>query len=167
MRRRSGSELLEGSLRNPFSVDVLNGMLIYRNWLYLLPTRFPAGTEIESVDSLRQKNFRWQLSRQKALESSTETESWDPSSTANLERLTEMMMFHDVVGAERYTGLRHEVLSFLDLSDVLTSERCILIGKLARPVTQIRNQGEQDESIHVDETLSLIRLVMPINAKRR
>ncbi|WP_372717808.1 hypothetical protein [Novipirellula sp.] len=167
MRRRSGSELLEGSLRNPFSVDVLNGMLIYRNWLYLLPTRFPAGTEIESVDSLRQKNFRWQLSRQKALESSTETESWDPSSTADLERLTEMMMFHDVVGAERYTGLRHEVLSFLDLSDVLTSERCILIGKLAHPITQIQNQGEQDERIHVDETLSLIRLVMPISAKRR
>ncbi|GAA5506433.1 hypothetical protein [Novipirellula caenicola] len=167
MRRRSGSELLEGSLRNPFPVDVLNGMLIYRNWLYLLPTRFPAGTSIESVDSLRQKNFRWQLSRQKALESSTETESWDPSSTANLERLTEMIMFHDVVGAERYTGLRHEVLSFLDLSDVLTRERCILIGKLARPVTQFQNQGDQDEPIHVDETLSLIRLVMPISAKRR
>ncbi|EMI18613.1 putative membrane protein [Rhodopirellula maiorica SM1] len=167
MRRRSGSELLEGSLRNPFPVDVLNGMLIYRNWLYLLPTRFPAGSEIESVDSLRQKNFRWQLSRQKALESSTETESWDPSSTTDLERLAEMMMFHDVVGAERYTGLRHEVLSFLDLSDVLTRERCMLIGKLARPVSRIRNQGDPDEQIHVDETLSLIRLVMPISAKRR
>lgn len=167
MRRRSGSELLEGSLRNPFPVDVLNGMLIYRNWLYLLPTRFPAGTEIESVDSLRQKNFRWQLSHQKALESSTETESWDPSSTASLERLTEMMMFHDVVGAERYTGLRHEVLSFLDLSDVLTNERCILIGKLASPVTQLSDLGQGNDMIVVDETLSLIRLVMPVSTKRR
>ena len=77
MYRRRGSELLQGELVNPLPFDVLDGMLVYRNWAYLLPTRFPAGGRIARIDTLRQKNFRWRLSRQTALESSTETEEWD------------------------------------------------------------------------------------------
>ncbi|MFG0260889.1 MAG: hypothetical protein ACF788_00645, partial [Novipirellula sp. JB048] len=167
MQRRRGTELLEGALTNPLPVDLLNGMLIYRNWIYLLPTRFPAGAQIASVDSLRQKNFRWQLSRQKALESSMEVESWDPAATSDLPRIVEIMMFHDAVGAARYTGLKHEVLSFLDFSDVLTSERCILIGKLANPVTQLHGDDGLGDAIQIDQDLSMIRLVMPVTTPRR
>ena len=35
--RRSGSELLQGKLANPLDVDILDGMLIYGNWIYVLP----------------------------------------------------------------------------------------------------------------------------------
>lgn len=84
---------------NPLPVDLLDGMLIYRNWAYLLRTRFPAGGRIERIDSLRQKNFRWRLSRQTALESSRDTEEWDPSTVELPDRVAEMLMFHNAVGA--------------------------------------------------------------------
>jgi len=176
MYRRGGSELLQGELVNPLGVDLLNGMLVYRNWAYLLPTRFPAGGRIESLESLRQKNFRWQLSRQKALESSTETQLWDATMVENPERVAEMMMFHDVVGADRYTTLRGEVLSSLDFSSLLTGERCLLIGKLAQPFTQLQSL-EQDaaadpmatadaETQLEGQNLTLLRLVIPVEYKK-
>ncbi len=167
MRRRSGSELLEGSLENPLPIELLNGILIYRNWVYFLPTRFPVGGRIDSLESLRQKNFRWQLSRQKALESATETETWDPSSIENAHRVAEMMMFHDVVGGSRYTNLDHKVLSFLDLTNVLTRERCVLMGQVSSPLTELE-LGQDSSVIHDNSpTVSLIRLVMPVESRQR
>ena len=43
VRQRRGSELLDGELINPLPVDLLDGMLVYKNWVYLLPTRLPSG----------------------------------------------------------------------------------------------------------------------------
>ncbi|WP_146601988.1 hypothetical protein [Novipirellula aureliae] len=172
MYRRGGSELLQGELVNPLGVDLLNGMLVYRNWAYLLPTRFPAGGRIESIESLRQKNFRRQLSRQRALESSTETQLWDATMFDDPGRVAEMMMFHDVVGADRYTTLRSEVLSSLDFSSLLTGERCLLIGRLAQPFTQLQSlepnpEAKADPVTELEaQNLTLLRLVIPVEHKR-
>ena len=125
MTRRPGSELLQSGLQNPFPVDLLDGMLIYRNWVYLLPTRFPVGARIASVDSLRQKNFRWQLSRQTALkENKTSSEEWDPARFDRPDRVAEMLLFHQAVGGSRYTMLHHQPLAHLDLSKLLSEDRC-------------------------------------------
>jgi hypothetical protein len=138
LQRRSGSELLEGELINPLPVDLLDGMLVYQNWAYQLPTRFPAGGRIVSVTDLRQKNFRWQLSRQQALEESDRrTEPWDTGAVESLDRVAEMLMFHQAAGGSRYTTLRNDPLSALDLSHVLADDRCILVGRLASPLTQL------------------------------
>ena len=45
VKRRRGSELLDGSITNPLPLDLLDAMLVYRNWAYLLPTRFRAGCD--------------------------------------------------------------------------------------------------------------------------
>ncbi len=135
--RRRGSELLEGRLTNPLPFDLLDGMLVYRDWAYLLPTRFPAGARIDSLGNLRQKNFRWHLSRQRAIEESTEGEAWDPLNVDDPARIAEMLMFHQAAGGRRYTTLRHVPLSFLDLSPLLTEDRCMLVGRLAEPLTQL------------------------------
>ncbi|MEM8667666.1 MAG: hypothetical protein AAGG48_09140 [Planctomycetota bacterium] len=164
MQHRPGSELLQGELVNPLPFDLLDGMLIYRNWAYLLPTRFPVGGRIGSVDSLRQKNFRWQLSRQRALENSSESEAWDPTNTNSIERVSEMLMFHESVGGERYTSLDHGPLQFLDLSHVLADDRCILIGRIKKPLTEFRvhEADEVDYFAPDGDRLSMIRVVLPV-----
>lgn len=162
LKRRPGSELLQGELVNPLPLDLLDGMLVYRNWAYLLPTRFPSGDRIPDVTSLRQKNFRWRLSRQMALESATETEAWDPMMSDSPGRVAEMLMFHNAVGGSRYTGLRDDPLSFLDLSHVLTSDRCILVGRLAKPVTNIEANDDSSTQQPSGETLTLMRVILPV-----
>lgn len=179
VKRRGGSELLQGELTNPLKVDLLEAMLVYQNWVYLLPTRFPAGATVEDVDRLRQKNFRWQLSRQRALESSSEGESWDVIRTDQPKRLAEMLMFHDAVGGIRYTGLRHEVLGDLDLSEMLTEDRCLLVGRCREPWTTLdvrpsdaSEPADSDtvmsrENEPIGQTTSWVRVLIPVEELRR
>ena len=164
LEHRPGSELLQGELVNPLPFDLLDGMLIYRNWAYLLPTRFPAGGRLDSVDSLRQKNFRWQLTRQRALESASESEAWDPTNTTSTSRVAEMLMFHDAVGGDRYTSLNHGPLGFLDFNHVLASDRCILLGRVKKPLTKFQVQDTKEAAFHAPpgERLSLMRVVLPV-----
>ncbi|MCC9641190.1 hypothetical protein LOC71_02815 [Rhodopirellula sp. JC740] len=177
LKRRRGSELLNGQLTNTLPVDLLDGMLIYQNWVYLLPTRLPAGAQIDEVDSLRQKNFRWQLSRQRALESASEGESWDVTVVDQPRRLAEMLMFHDAVGGPRYTVLRNEVLRDLDFSSLLTEDRCILVGRCAQPWSELTitcaKDGDQSTSestasqASLEQSNSFVRLILPVVEVRR
>jgi hypothetical protein len=173
MARREGSEVLDGALTNPFPFDLLDGMLVYRNLVYLLPTRFPVGARIDSIDQLRQKNFRWQLTRRTALEQSkTEREQWVPTQFDQPRRVADMLMFHRAVGGSRYTGLRDDPMSFLDLSDLLTESRCMLVGRLPRSALELSfvPHGDQPERARMQppgQTLTLLRLLIPVEVKKR
>jgi hypothetical protein len=169
MTRRPGSELLQGELVNPLPVDLLGGMLVFRNWVYLLPTRLKAGGRVSSLKELRQKNFRWLLSRQQAVESSTISEAWNPSLTSDLGRLAEVIMFHQAVGGASYTQLMHDPLGHLDLSESLTGERCILMGRLEAPLMNVKIdpcETDSGASHQPDgQSISFVRLVLPVNTK--
>ncbi|MCM2371521.1 hypothetical protein [Aporhodopirellula aestuarii] len=181
LNRRRNSDSLQGSLVNPLDVDLLDAMLIYQNIVYLLPTRFPAEATVKEVDQLRQKNFRWQLSRQRALESSSQTEAWDVTRSDQPERLAEMLMFHEVVGGVDYTGLQNEILGDLDLTDLLTKEQCILVGRCAEPwltmdvsVTRRENSARTEGAASTDsfitpqgESQSWVRVILPVKEVRR
>ncbi len=172
VQRRKGSELLQGQLVNPFEVDLLDAMLIYQNWAYFLPTRFPARATVKELDRLRQKNFRWQLSRQRALESSSQTEAWDVTQANQPERLAEMLMFHGVVGGVRYTGLQNQILGHLDMTSLLTADRCILVGRCRDPwipleVTSSIRAGDTAATLPPGDTHSWVRIVLPVEEVRR
>jgi hypothetical protein len=176
MARRRGSELLQGKLVNPLPIDLLDGMLIFRNWVYLLPTRFKAGSTVESMKELRQKNFRWLLSRQQAIESSSQNEAWDPTASDRLDRLSEMLMFHRVAGGSTYTGLGNKALSHLDLSTTLADDRCILVGRAEEPLINLElesmtsvgsaNATPTEKLSPAGQTRSLIRIVLPVETKK-
>jgi len=135
--RRRGSELLEGSLTNPLTVDLLNGALVFGEWVYLLPTRFLAGETIDDIEVLRQKNFRWLLSRREALENSTRAEPWNVEMYDDLPRLAEILMFDAVAGGRDYTGLSNRPLKDLDLSYLLNNRTAIMYGQLENPALEI------------------------------
>ncbi|TWU65222.1 hypothetical protein [Crateriforma conspicua] len=174
VRRRKGSDLLQGDLVNPLPVDLLDGMLVYRNWAYRLPTRLPAGGRIERLDELRQENFRWHLTRQKTLESNSDAQPWDGSDFDNLPRVTEMLMFHDVVGGSRYTGLTHGPLGQLDASRWLVDDRCVLIARLADPMTDVswtpamtsETQTAPANTIPEPQRgIAMVRVVIPVQSQ--
>ncbi len=157
LAQRRGSELLAGSIANPLGTDLLNGVLVYGNWAYLLPTRLRAGQRIDSIDSLRQKNFRWHLSRREALENSSRMDTWDVQMHADLERLTEVLMFETAIGGRDYTGLSNHPLQGLDLSHVLAHGHAILYGRLPDPVLQTDLPEERPR-------VSVVRVILPVAA---
>ena len=164
-RRSGGSTTLEGELVNPLPVDLLDGMLIYGNWVYILPTRFLAGGRIGSLKELQQKNFRWQLSRQELLEkNAVEREKWDPAEFDSPNRVAEMLMFHQSVGGVNYTGLNHEPLAFLDMTPLLDKDRCVLVGRVRDPWLDI--ELSSDSSVYGElpgKRHSWVRVILPVD----
>ncbi len=154
LSKRRGSELLTGSVTNPLDVDLLSGVLVYGNWAYLLPTRFRSGQTIESIESLRQKNFRWHLTRREALESSSRLDAWNVQ-MHDLDRLTEILMFESAAGGRDYTGLSNQLLGGLDLSHVLAHGHAILYGRLPMAMLQTHLPEERP-------TVSAVRVVLPV-----
>ncbi|QDT02589.1 hypothetical protein K227x_09670 [Rubripirellula lacrimiformis] len=167
VQRRPGSELLQGGLVNPLPFDLLNGKLVFRNWAYILPTRLRAGERIPLLDKLRQKNFRWLLSRQKALESSTETQAWDPTSKNSMQRIAEMLMFHNATGGSQYTNLENSPLAHLDLSQTLGDDRCILFGSVDKPLTSIQVSDTDESFTPTGDQLTMIRVILPVTTTSR
>lgn len=155
LAQRRGNELLTGSITNPLSVDILDGAVIFGNWVYLLPTRFRAGQTIESIESLRQKNFRWHLTRREALENASRLETWDVEMHSDLARLIEVMMFESSVGGRDYTGLANRAFGGWDLSYSIPFGHAILYGRFDQPMFQTGLPAERP-------TVSAVRVLLPV-----
>jgi len=153
--QRRGSELLAGSLTNPLPVDLLDAVLVYGNWSYLLPTRFRAGQRIESIDSLRQKNFRWHLTKREIADNASRLAAWDVEMHDDWQRLTEILMFESSVGGRDYTGLSNRALGSLDLSHALAHGHAILYGRVAETI--LENGFVQERP-----TVSAARVLLPV-----
>jgi hypothetical protein len=155
LAQRRGSELLSGSITNPLQVDLLDAVLVYGNWCYLLPTRFRAGQTIASIDSLRQKNFRWHLSKREIADNASKLALWDVEMHDDWMRLTEMLMFESSAGGRDYTGLEHRPLRELDLTYALAFGDAILYGRLAEPILESPLKQERP-------TVSVARILLPV-----
>ena len=155
LSRKRGSELLTGSVTNPLSVDVLDGVVVFGNWVYLLPTRFRSGQTITSIESLRQKNFRWHLTRREALENTSRVDAWDVEKSDDLARLSEILMFESAVGGRDYTGLANRPLAAWDLSYVLSHGHAILFGRVEEPVLDAGLPAERP-------AVSAVRVILPV-----
>jgi len=155
LSQRRGNDLLTGSITNPLSVDLMNAMLVYGNWVYLLPTRFRAGQTIETIDSLRQKNFRWHLTRRESYENASRLQEWDVEMHSDLARIIEVMMFESSVGGRDYTGLGNRAMRGIDLSYVLDQGHAILYGQFSEPILQLDLADEQP-------TVSAVRVILPV-----
>lgn len=155
LAQRRGSELLSGSVTNPLQVDLLDAVLVYGNWCYLLPTRFRAGQTIPSIDSLRQKNFRWHLSKREIADNASKLAPWDVEMHDDWLRLTEMLMFESSAGGRDYTGLEHRPLRELDLTYALAFGDAILYGRLAEPILESTLKQERP-------TVSVARILLPV-----
>ncbi len=78
-------------------------------------------------------------------------------------------MFHQAAGGKRFTKLGDSPLSSLDLSGVLSKERCVLVARLDKPVTVPVMSDASGEGQGAGEIESLggqrhtmLRLVLPI-----
>lgn len=155
LTQRRGNDLLAGSITNPLGVDLLDGVLVYGNWSYLLPTRFRAGQTITSIDTLRQKNFRWHLTKREIADNASKLAVWDVEMHDDWPRLSELLMFASAVGGRDYTGLKNRALGELDLSHVLAGGHAILYGRVAEPIFESEFTPERP-------TVSAARIVLPV-----
>lgn len=73
-----------------------------------------------------------------------------------------MMSLYDLAGADGYTGLNHDALASLDMSDSIRLNYALVIGWIDLPATRLEIDGEL---IPETETTTIVRLLLPVDRR--
>lgn len=167
LREPRGVDQLEGTLVNPMPFDLLDGVLVYRNWFYRLPTRIQPGQAIEITYEMVPKDLpRW-LNRRKAVNGSEQATRWDPSDRQSPDRMMEVLLFHKAAGGPNYTSLENRFSPQVDLSKLLALDRAILFGRLANPLGKLVVGEESDQSLREGFHRAWCRVILPVAQTNR
>lgn len=123
-------DLLEGAYTNPLDVDLMNSMLIYRGRAYFNNTRLRSGETVGINSSTLPKDVVRRLQRRQNVGGEERSTPWNPGGNDNLDRLFEMIVFHQAAGGSGYTGLYNRYLGTLDASDVIRYDRAVLLAEV-------------------------------------
>ncbi len=156
-------DLLEGTWTNPMQETLIDGLIIYRKWLYRLPSKLRPGASFQVTSKDIPKDLVRYLQRRRIVKDLDVGEPWDPNRRDDPLRLAELMMFHRAAGGSEYTGLFHHYLDDLDLSHHLNATRIIVVGRLEQPVIHW-NATHNGEVVQVDADRreAFVRFIVPI-----
>lgn len=169
-----GVDQLEGVLANPLSVDLVDPVLFYHNWYYSLNSRIPAGgTTTISFDTIP-KDITRRLNGRHSVDGKESTVKWDPSNRNAIDRLLELMMFYKSASGQTYTGLAHRFQPQVDHSNLLQTDRAILLGRLELAWGQVqvanstsgRDSGDLEVKQGLDRVLCRIAIPVKQNSKK-
>jgi hypothetical protein len=168
LREIPGVDQLEGELTNPLDVDLLDPVLFYHNWFYSLNSRIPAGkSTMISFDTIP-KDITRRLNGRHSVDGNETTIKWDPSSRTSIDRLLELMMFYKSAAGQSYTTLAHRYQPHMDHSNLLQTDRAILVGRLEQPWSRVvvtNSAGDADApQLEVQQDLDRVwcRIAIPV-----
>ena len=92
----------------------------------------------------------------------TEHADYDPLNRDPLDILR-MLTFHGEAGGTLYTGLGNGALRQLDWSPLLDLNRAVLIGRIRKPLTHWKVDGQ---TVDPDQSSTFVRIVLPVKTTR-
>ncbi|MEQ1830598.1 MAG: hypothetical protein ABL921_31895, partial [Pirellula sp.] len=154
---------LEGSISNPLDVDLLDGILIYRRRAYTLKTRLRPGDEITFSASTVPKDVVRRLQRRQHVGGEERSSPWSPADTTKLDRLLELIAFHQAAGGSNYTSLYNRYLGALDCTDVIQLDRAILLAEVndASLAWSVQRDGLPVQALD-GQRKTFVRLLIPV-----
>jgi hypothetical protein len=157
-------DLLEGTFENPLDVDLLDALLIYRGRAYTLDTRIQVGQRVSFSAATVPKDITRRLQRRQNVGGEERSSPWNPADVDKLERLMELISFHESAGSSKYTGLYNRYLSDMDFSDVIRLDRAILICELkdASLTWSMRRNSIQMQATE-GQRKTFLRLIIPVS----
>ncbi|RMF39829.1 MAG: hypothetical protein D6753_12865 [Planctomycetota bacterium] len=164
LQELAGVDQVSGTLVNPFDCDIRDAVLFYHNWFYRLNSRIPAGGSLSiGLDNIP-KDISRKLNDRRSFEQSELAVRWDPSDRDSIDRLIELMMFHQAASGTNYTSLQHRYEMQLDFSNLLSTDRAILVGQLDRPEVKLQVESRDRPSLEAIQELDRVycRLVIPV-----
>jgi len=171
---RDEDRLPVGSITNTLDVSLNECLLAYGNWAYELGAIAP-GQTVEVGPMLRRRELRSMLTgRRMYFESADkiheEVTPYDQGSI-DLAYVLRAMMFFQMSGGSRYTGLMNRYQEFVDLSDLLRTDRAILVAEAVSAQGQPRygarllRDGEPLDDPG-NRHKAVIRFLLPVTPQR-
>jgi hypothetical protein len=115
------------------------------------------------------KDLSRRLNRLQQVDGKSSASRWNPSERNELDRLMELMMFHQAATGKNYTGLTHRYQPLVDHSSLLETDYAMLIGRanqsLAKVVVQAEQAGDAPEVLSgLDRCWC--RILIPVQAAK-
>lgn len=163
-----GVDQLQGELANPLSVDVLDPVLFYHHWFYSLNSRIPAGESVRISYDTIPKDISRRLNGRRTVDGNETTTKWDPADRGSIDRLLELMMFYKLASGKTYTSLAHRFQPQVDQSNLLQTDRAILLGRLERPWAAVQvalsDAASESQPLEVQQDMDRVwcRIAIPV-----
>lgn len=161
---------LAGQIVNPLDSELRDVSLFYHRWFYPLKSRMPAGDVIQLSSQIIPKDLLRRLSRQTVVEGKTTSARWNPADRNNLDRLMELMMFHNAATGRNYTSLTNNYQGIIDHSNLLETDYAILLGRIESPPNQIKVTTENptdNPEIKTSIDRTWCRILIPVAQSRK
>lgn len=176
----AGVGQLKGSLRHRLNGKLEDCLLVVAGWAYL-PTEESSqeATLPPNMDwrptgkTVRQRDLKALLTGEKRRRGSKEdtfsteilttTEPYNPLARSRGQQVA-MLSFHEVAGGSEYTGLAHEALRGLELSELMRLGRGVLIGRLPSPRSRVVVDGRE---VKPASESTWVRFLIPIRQSER
>ena len=150
---------LDGEFKNPFSFSIENGWLAYNRFVYQF-SRLEAGESVDLSRQIRPRRLDWVLARRRFEDAKERTTVWDPRDL-DVDRIMEMIMFHDVAGGRTYTQLLNRQHRDLEASSLLALDRAVFVGHADHRATSV-TLHQQDIDASDRRHWTYYRLVIPV-----
>ena len=163
-----GVDQLQGELTNPLSVDVLDPVLFYHHWFYSLNSRIPAGESVRISYDTIPKDISRRLNGRRTVDGNETTTKWDPADRGSIDRLLELMMFYKSANGKTYTSLSHRFQPQVDQSNLLQTDRAILLGRLEQPWAAVQvalsDATPESQPLEVQQDMDRVwcRIAIPV-----
>lgn len=164
LRQSPTTDALLGTFTNPLDVPLRECVVLYGDWAYLLDRDLEPGETISVEDDMREKTIRGYFTRRRDQGSDDINIPWDTTGT-NLERISGMMMFFEVIGGKQYSRLTNDFQRWLDLSPNLTlkQRQAVLVGSHRQATTPLIVDGKPVKNY--DKQLTTIRVLFPVEPR--
>ena len=160
-----GVDQLTGELVNPLDVDIRDAMLFYHNWFYRLNSRIPpGGTYSIAFDTIPKDSAR-RLNGRQSIDGSDTITRWNPADRNSIDRLLELMMFHKAASGRSYTSLSHRYQPRVDQSNLVETDKALLIGWLDEPRATVEAEVSDDSGIEIQQAKNRTwcRIAIPVS----
>jgi len=149
----------EGTISNDLDLALSECMLLCGNWAYLLGEIKPGATV--RLRPGEQRDLKHVLRHPDTGMTATAAQP-QYGEAESIERTLEMMLFYKAAGAAEINGTSNVQETLLDFSDLLNLNRAILVGRAAKPATELANAGTSLAGPG-DRHWTVYRFVFPIS----
>lgn len=131
--RQTSDQLLTGHISNHLGVELTDCLLLYGRWAYHL-ARLGDGRTIKIDDNLQPRTLKTMLTNASAGDTAAAriaedgTVFFDRLGT-DVARIVKAMMFYQAIGGASYTGALNRYQHQIDMSQLLTTGRAILLAR--------------------------------------
>jgi hypothetical protein len=131
---------LVGTLTSRLDVPLDDSVLLYDRWAYPIRQLKP-GQQVDIESQLDPQTVDTYLRRVTSEGDRNLAVPYDPASF-DVPRIVEIMTSYELSGGEKYAGLTNEYQGFVDSSMLVRDGRAVLIGRIARPATELERDGK-------------------------